>query len=123
MALSDASREAIAKPQLYAELRIKLPPPLIFSDSRGALDIYDNPTNYENAKHIDIRYHFNRHILQEDKLWIDQITFLLMLSQRRSILLNINPYALDSPSTVQLGPSSSRQTGLLSDVYKDKKIP
>jgi hypothetical protein len=73
MALSDASREAIARSQLYDELRIKLPPPLILSDSRGALDICDNPTNYQKAKHIDIRYHFIRHILHEDKISIDHI--------------------------------------------------
>jgi hypothetical protein len=73
MALSDASREAIARSQLYDELCIKLPPPLILSDSRGALDICDNPTNYQKAKHIDIRYHFIRHVLHEDKISIDHI--------------------------------------------------
>ena len=71
----------------------QLPPPLIFSDCRGALDICDNRTNYHKAKLIDIRYHFIRHVLQEAKISIDHIPgteILLMLSQRRSILSNIN---------------------------------
>ena len=33
MALSDASHEAIARTQLYAELRLKISPPLLFSDN------------------------------------------------------------------------------------------
>lgn len=73
MALSDASREAIARIQLHKELTIHLPPPLILSDNQGALDIADNPPNYQKAKHIDIQYHFIRHVLQSNQISIDYI--------------------------------------------------
>ena len=71
MALSDAAREAIARSQLYGELLLKTPPPLILSDNQGALEISENPTNYQKAKHIDIRYHFVRHVLHADQISID----------------------------------------------------
>jgi len=73
MAVSDASREAIARSQLFNELKVKLPPPLILCDNQGALDISENATNYQRAKHIDIRYHFIRHALQNDKITLDYI--------------------------------------------------
>jgi hypothetical protein len=53
IAISDASREAIARSQLYGELLLKVPPPLIFSDNQGALDISEDPTKHQRAKHID----------------------------------------------------------------------
>ena len=73
MAVSDASREAIARSHLFDELQVKLPPPLILCDNQSALDISENATNYQRAKHIDIRYHFIRHALQSSKITLDYI--------------------------------------------------
>jgi hypothetical protein len=67
MAISDASREAIAKSQLLDELRLKIPTPMLFCDNQGALNISEDPTNYQRAKHIDIRYHFVSHALMDLK--------------------------------------------------------
>lgn len=52
MALSDAACETIARSQLYGEFQLKLPPPVILSDNQGALDVTEDPTNYQKAKHI-----------------------------------------------------------------------
>jgi hypothetical protein len=74
MALSDASREAIARTNLYDELNLALTqPPLLLSDNQGALTIAENPTNYQRAKHIDLRYHFIRHVLENNQISIDYI--------------------------------------------------
>jgi hypothetical protein len=64
MALSDTSREAIARFHLLEEHQLKPHTPLIASDNQGALTIAENPTNYQRAKHIDLRYHFIRHALE-----------------------------------------------------------
>ena len=45
MALSDASREAIARFHLLEELQLKPRTPLIASDNQRALTIAENPTN------------------------------------------------------------------------------
>jgi hypothetical protein len=73
MAISDAAREALARSQLYGEFLNRLPAPLILSDNQGALDISENPTNYQRAKHIDIRYHFVRHVLHSDQIALDYV--------------------------------------------------
>jgi hypothetical protein len=75
MALSDASREALARRQLFEELRIPSAsrPVTILTDSQSALDISENPSNYRQAKHIDIRYHAVRHYIRDRKIEIDYI--------------------------------------------------
>src|SRR5436305_11584855 len=45
--------------------------PILFSDNQGALTIAQNPTNYQRAKHIDIRYHFIRQAVQNNKIRIE----------------------------------------------------
>ena len=49
MSLSDASREAIARLQLFKDIRTSTD-----SDNLGALTIATNPTDHQRAKHIDI---------------------------------------------------------------------
>jgi hypothetical protein len=73
MALSDASREAIARFHLLEELQLKVRTPLLASDNQGALTIAENPTNYQRAKHIDLRYHFIRHALERGQVHIEYV--------------------------------------------------
>ena len=56
IALSDASREALARKQFGQELRLPSAssPITILSDNQSALEIAENPANYRRAKHIDI---------------------------------------------------------------------
>ena len=73
MALSDASREAIARKQFGQELQIpsSWKPITILSDNQSALEIAENPANYRRAKHIDIRYHAIRHYIRNDLIIVD----------------------------------------------------
>jgi hypothetical protein len=73
MALSDASKEALARMQQLSELRCLIPPPTLLSDNQGALDIAENPTKFQRAKHIDIRFHFIRHTLLNNNITINYI--------------------------------------------------
>jgi hypothetical protein len=75
MALSDTSREAIARKQFFQELKIPSSsmPVTILSDNQSVLEIAENPANYRKAKHIDIRYHAIRHYLRNGKIEVDYI--------------------------------------------------
>jgi hypothetical protein len=73
MAVSEAAREAIARFHLLHKLNLKIPAPLILSDNQGTLAIAENPTNYQRAKHIDLRYHFIRHALENRQIRLDYI--------------------------------------------------
>ena len=90
MALSDASREAIARAQFFEELGIPSSPILILSDSETALDVANGTAmNHRKTKHIDIRYHAIRHFIQEDKIQVNHIS---------------NEYQLADLCTKALGP-------------------
>jgi hypothetical protein len=73
MSLSDASREAIARQQLYMDLNIQISTPLLYSDNQAALAIAQNPVHHQRSKHIDIRYHFIRNAVQNDQVKIDYV--------------------------------------------------
>jgi transposase InsO family protein len=74
MAISDASREAIARIQFFQELSIPSTPILILADSETALDIANGTAvNHRKAKHIDIKYHAIRHYIQEEKVVVNHI--------------------------------------------------
>jgi reverse transcriptase-like protein/integrase-like protein/Pol polyprotein/LTR polyprotein gag-polypeptide-like protein len=75
MALSDASREALARKQLFEELQIPAGsrPVPILTDSQTAMEISDNPAKYRQAKHIDVRYHAVRHYIHDGKIEVDYV--------------------------------------------------
>ena len=72
MALSDAAREAEARSQLFNELGYKLTS-LLLSDSQSALKIAEEPSQYKRIKHVDIRYHYIRHLLNNSQVNIDYV--------------------------------------------------
>ena len=73
IALSDASREAIARTQFLTELLIEHDIPQLYCDNTSAITISQNPVHYHRTKHIDIKYHHVRHLLSENRLAIDHI--------------------------------------------------
>src|SRR5579862_1368518 len=74
MAISDASKEALARIQFFQELNISTAPILVLSDSETALQLANGTAlNYRKAKHTDIKYHAIRHYIQEDKVQVNHI--------------------------------------------------
>ena len=67
-------QEAITRTHLFNDLNVHLyNPPTILLDSQGALTIADNPTEHQWAKHIAIRYHHIRNLLQENQIALGYI--------------------------------------------------
>ena len=74
MAISDTSREAIARIQFFQELGFPSEPILILADSQTAIDIVDGmAVNHRKVKHIDIKYHAIRHYIQEERVMVNHI--------------------------------------------------
>jgi len=73
MSLSDASREAIARTQLFKDLDINADIPTLYSDNQAALEAVMNNAPHQRAKHIDIRFHFIRDVYNKSQIAIDYI--------------------------------------------------
>ncbi|KAF2347411.1 hypothetical protein FHG87_021833 [Trinorchestia longiramus] len=62
-----AVQEGIFLKQLLCDMDGYDEPVGIFVDNRGAIDLAKNPVRHQRSKHIDIRYHFIRAIIQDNK--------------------------------------------------------
>ena len=71
VALSAAVQEAIWLKKLLADLGVvPKQPVVIMEDNQGALAVAENPIAHTRTKHIDIRYHFIREAVQDQKFKI-----------------------------------------------------
>lgn len=68
MALSDATKEAIYLRNLLFELTGRLDCIEIYNDNQSAQKLANNPVFHDRSKHIDIRYHFLRDAVLENKI-------------------------------------------------------
>jgi len=67
MSLSDCSRQVVWVRNLLQEIGYNLGPIPIAGDNQGSIFIASNPVTEKRSKHIDIRYHYIREVI-EDKL-------------------------------------------------------
>ena len=65
MALSDCSRQVVWMHTLLGELGYYLKPVPICGDNQGSIFIASNPVTEKRSKHIDIRFHFIREVIQK----------------------------------------------------------
>ena len=70
MALSDCSRQAVWMKTVFSELGMPLGPIPICGDNQGSIFISSNPVQERRSKHIDIRYHYVRECIEEQKIKI-----------------------------------------------------
>ena len=63
MALSDCSRQVVWIRTLLSEIGYQLKPIAICGDNNGSLFIASNPVTETRSKHIDIRYHYIRDVI------------------------------------------------------------
>ena len=71
VALSEAAREAIFLQQIYSDIKgMYTEPVLIMADNQGAMQLAANPIHHQRSKHIDIKFHFIRSLLEQGKIEI-----------------------------------------------------
>jgi hypothetical protein len=64
MALSDCSRQVVWMHTLMGELGYNLRPVPICGDNQGSIFIASNPVTEKRSKHIDIRFHYIREVIE-----------------------------------------------------------
>ncbi|GKF41219.1 hypothetical protein Tco_0124561, partial [Tanacetum coccineum] len=64
MALTEAVKEDIWLRGLLEELGVELNTVAVNCDNQGAIHLSRNHVFHEKTKHINVRYHFNREVLE-----------------------------------------------------------
>ena len=65
MALSDCSRQVVWIRTLMSELGFNLNATPLYGDNQGSIFIASNPVTEKRSKHIDIRYHYIREVVDK----------------------------------------------------------
>ena len=68
MSLSDTSHQLVWVRNLFSKLGINLAPIPLFGDNQGSIFIASNPVQEKRSKHIDLRYHYIRDVVQDGKV-------------------------------------------------------
>ena len=93
-AMTDATKEALLVRQLLRELsydHYSAPVP-IHVDNMGAKYIAENMINNKRTKHIDIRYHFIRHYIQDKAIRLDYVPTKLNIADLMTKALPIQDF-------------------------------
>lgn len=68
VAASEACKEAIWLGRLVIDLGIKGETPMLHCDSQSAIQLARNPVFHSKTKHVDVKYHFIREMLEDKQL-------------------------------------------------------
>jgi len=68
ISLSDTSHQLVWVRNLFSELGIELAPIPLYGDNQGTIFITSNLVQEKRSKHIDLRYHYIRDVVQLDKV-------------------------------------------------------
>ena len=73
VALSEASREACWLRNLYSEMGLlnERIPTMIRGDNEGSLAMARNPQYHKRSKHIDLRWHWIRELIEDGIVTVD----------------------------------------------------
>ena len=83
IALAECAKEALWMQGLLLELLATKPPTasvLIYEDNQAAIKLAANPTHHQRTKHIDVRYHFLRELVADNRIHLQYLESKLMLA-------------------------------------------
>ncbi|MCO5602391.1 hypothetical protein L7F22_056522 [Adiantum nelumboides] len=70
---TEASKEALWLMRLVEELGIKSQVPVLHCDSQSAIMLARNPVFHAKTKHIDVKYHFIRSVLDDKSITLVKV--------------------------------------------------
>ena len=68
MALSDCGKQAAWMRNILGELKLPVPTIPIYADNQGSIFTGNNPVTEKRTKHIDIKYHYVRELIEDNKI-------------------------------------------------------
>ena len=73
IAITEAMKEAIWLKGVLSELKFLVHIPSVFSDSQSAIQLCKNPVFHDRTKHIDVRFHFIRDVVEKGEVSLNKI--------------------------------------------------
>ncbi|MCO5552235.1 hypothetical protein L7F22_005747 [Adiantum nelumboides] len=73
VAASEACKEAIWLGRLVTNLGIKEETPMLHCDSQSAIQLARNPVYHSKTKHVDVKYHFIREMVEDKQVQLVKI--------------------------------------------------
>ena len=73
IAITGGCKEALCMRKFLEELVLKQEKYVVYSDSRSAIHLSKNSTFHSRSKHIDVRYHWIRDVLESKQLYLEKI--------------------------------------------------
>ena len=73
VATTEACKEAIWLGRLVADLGIKIEMPELRCDSQSAIQLAKNPVFHAKTKHVDVKYHFIRELIEDKQLQLVKV--------------------------------------------------
>jgi histone deacetylase 1/2 len=74
VALSETAKEIKWIQSLLEDLGFSIPTPIIYCDNEAALALSSNPTSFQRAKHIDIKYFYLRDLVQSKSIVLKKVS-------------------------------------------------
>ncbi|CAA7049695.1 unnamed protein product [Microthlaspi erraticum] len=100
IALGSCCTQLIWMRQMSADYGMESGPFLVYCDNKSAIDISKNPVQHSRTKHIDIRHHFVRELVEEKQVPM-RISYFVMPSCHLNIrkVKTVRSTSQQSPST------------------------
>ena len=70
--------------------KARMPCIAMYEDNEGAIQIAKHPISNSNSKHIDVRHHFLRELVERKEIEIIHIASQLTFSRRRYLRGSLN---------------------------------
>ena len=75
IALCSAAQETVWLIKLFADVDMAQPEPTtVYEDNQGAICLSKNPTNHSRTKHIDVKYHYIRGMVETGIMKVDYVS-------------------------------------------------
>ncbi|XP_042059319.1 secreted RxLR effector protein 161-like [Salvia splendens] len=73
IAITEAMKEAIWSKGVLSELKFLKHVPALYSDSQSAIQLCKNPVLHDRTKHIDVRFHFLRDVVEKQEIMLHKV--------------------------------------------------
>ncbi|KAG7559351.1 Zinc finger PMZ-type [Arabidopsis thaliana x Arabidopsis arenosa] len=115
IAMGSCCTQLLWMKQMLSDYRIDSGVLQVYCDNQSAIDISKNPVQHSRTKHIDVRHHFIRELVEEKKVKIDHVGTEIQLADVFTKALDFNSSQIATMvKATRRGPTGGRR--LVKDV-------